>query len=70
MGRATTRTGHCRCMKCYKKAHEFLWNIDRSISWHDVEYVSHTDSAVTLKCKNCGHVWRSNSVAAWRKAGL
>jgi uncharacterized Zn finger protein len=39
---------------------------DVSVRWYNVEYVKHTQSTVTVKCKVCGHVWKTSSLAAFR----
>jgi hypothetical protein len=62
MSGSTTRKFKCRCSKCFKKYKGKRENG----TWNNVEYVSHTNASVKLRCKNCKYEWTSNSKSAFR----
>jgi hypothetical protein len=67
---SSTRRFKCRCSKCFNK-YSHLDAITRSyyrLQWEDILVVSWDNEYVTLKCRNCSHIWKSKSKAAWRKA--
>ena len=66
------RFSYPRCNECYKKnVHQYLIGRGERV-WNNVELVSIIDSTgwggdtAVLRCRNCGHQYKSQSKAAQR----
>ena len=62
---AAARPGYMpRCTKCYPKDFDPLKAIRRQwqpTTWQNYEFVRVSGDGAILRCRNCGHTWRSLS---------